>query len=297
MPYFFDDLKAGTLPQFVLIQPRMATSNTGPSNWQHPDNSVEQGEILMTQIYTSLKASKYWEQTLWIITYDEHGGFFDHQLTPATGVPSPDGILSPDGFDYSRLGVRIPTVMVSPWIAKGTVVSVPEGPRAPTATSQYDSTSIISSANKLFGIKDSMTKRDAWAGTFHDIVSGTSGLRTNCPDSLPPARQLSEKEITKEMNMPLNDHHFDSINLLCYLSNHAHPVCADYAKTAALAADQAAFVASLGHREGTSAWTEARYPHLYGPAALLLRQKHFEGLSKFMFDVYKRDVVGQQATS
>lgn len=74
MPAFFTDITAGTLPQFSFIQPRMATSSTGPSNWQHPDNSVEAGEQLMSDVYTSLRNSSYWNETLLIITYDEHGG-------------------------------------------------------------------------------------------------------------------------------------------------------------------------------------------------------------------------------
>lgn len=73
MPAFFNDLEGGTLPQFTLIQPRMATSATGPSNWQHPDNSVEAGEQLIAEIYTALRGSSYWNESLFIITYDEHG--------------------------------------------------------------------------------------------------------------------------------------------------------------------------------------------------------------------------------
>lgn len=110
MPSFFDDLFNGTLPRYSLIQPRMATSATGPSNWQHPDNSVAAGELFLNEVYTALRGSIYWEDTLLLITYDEHGGFSDHHPTPTEGVPSPDGILAPNGFAFDRLGVRIPTV-------------------------------------------------------------------------------------------------------------------------------------------------------------------------------------------
>jgi phospholipase C len=59
---------------------------------------------------------------LFIITYDEHGGFYDHVPTPADNVPNPDGLVGgePYYFDFKRLGVRVPTIMISPWINKGT---------------------------------------------------------------------------------------------------------------------------------------------------------------------------------
>lgn len=74
MPHFYEDLKNGGLAQYTLIQPTMATSKTQVSNWQHPDNSVAAGEALIEEVYTALKASPYWDDSLLVITYDEHGG-------------------------------------------------------------------------------------------------------------------------------------------------------------------------------------------------------------------------------
>ena len=61
-------------------------------------------------------------ETLLIVTYDEHGGFYDHVPMPVRNVPNPDGIIGPPPsfFKFGRLGVRVPTIMVSPWIKKGT---------------------------------------------------------------------------------------------------------------------------------------------------------------------------------
>ena len=78
MSYFFDDLKSGSLSNYTLLQPRMATSANGTSNWQHPDNSVAAGEQLISDVYAALRASPYWENSALIVTYDEHGGFSDH---------------------------------------------------------------------------------------------------------------------------------------------------------------------------------------------------------------------------
>ena len=78
----------------------------------HPDHDVSLGEELVKQIYENLRASPIWEESVFMITYDEHGGFFDH-VHPPTNVPNPDGKNSTDDpFDFTRLGVRIPTVCV-----------------------------------------------------------------------------------------------------------------------------------------------------------------------------------------
>ena len=56
-------------------------------------------------------------------SYDEHGGFADHVRPPSKNVPNPDGINAPNGFKFDRLGVRVPTLAISPWIDANTVVT------------------------------------------------------------------------------------------------------------------------------------------------------------------------------
>lgn len=80
-----------------------------PPNWQHPDASVKEGERFIKAVYEAIRNSPYWEQTAFLITYDEHGGFYDHVTPPQHGIPSPDGIVASDGFQFNRLGIRIPT--------------------------------------------------------------------------------------------------------------------------------------------------------------------------------------------
>ncbi len=225
MDHFYADLQAGTLPQYSLISPRVATKkNTALANWQHPDNSVLAGEALLQEIYNALRASKYWDNSLFIITYDEHGGFYDHQPPPDQGVPSPDGVKNPKtGFNFDRLGVRIPTVMVSPRIKAGSVYGRPTGVQARTSTAQFDATSIIATVNKIFGVPGSLTARDAWAGTFDDIVLGNP-VRTDCPSSLPAPPPPPPMQVAMEMQAPLTDHHWDTLNLLCHLTQHSHQV-------------------------------------------------------------------------
>jgi phospholipase C len=69
---------------------------------------------LIKDVYEALRASSNWNKTLFIITYDEHGGYYDHVPTPLANVPSPDGIIGikgekGEGFKFDRLGIRVPT--------------------------------------------------------------------------------------------------------------------------------------------------------------------------------------------
>jgi len=207
---FFSDVNKGDLPQFSLLQPRM-TSLHGPPTWQHPDASVTEGERLYKKIYETLRNSKFWNNLVFIITYDEHGGFFDHVPPPQTGVPSPDNVVARNGFKFDRLGIRIPTVVISPWIPKNTVVHEAKGP---TSTSQFESTSIMSTVNKIFGISDHMTERDKWAGTFEDVFSLTTP-RTDCPTILSDLPPYTSEDLERQRALPLNEHLKIQVDFYC----------------------------------------------------------------------------------
>ncbi|OIW22009.1 hypothetical protein TanjilG_28668 [Lupinus angustifolius] len=103
-----------------MIEPRYFDTKLFPGNDDHPSHDVYRGQMLVKEVYETLRSSPQWNQTLLLITYDEYGGFYDHVPTPIRGVPSPDGIRSSENFNFDRLGVRVPTIAVSPWIEKGT---------------------------------------------------------------------------------------------------------------------------------------------------------------------------------
>ena len=197
---FYDDLKGDDLSSFIWLQPSSAsTEEYGPPNWQHPDASMELGETLIQSVYESLRDSRYWNKSALVITFDEHGGFYgifnnihvcihtlthifqsDHVTPPQTGVPPPDDIKAPNGFGFDRLGVRIPTVVVSPWIEKGSVIhNVTNGP---TATSQYEGTSNIATANRLFGLDHYLGERHKWSATFDHIFLERDSPRMDAPE-------------------------------------------------------------------------------------------------------------------
>lgn len=119
---FKSDAKQGKLPNYVVVEQRYMDTKIAPANDDHPSHDVYQGQMFVKEVYETLRASPQWNGTLFIITYDEHGGFYDHVPTPIHGVPSPDGIVGPEpyNFQFDRLGVRVPTIMISPWIEKST---------------------------------------------------------------------------------------------------------------------------------------------------------------------------------
>jgi len=123
---------------------------------------------------------------LLLITYDEHGGFYDHVTPPHEQVPAPDEFIAKNGFAFDRLGVRIPTVAISPWISKGTIVHDALPGEQPTKSSAFDSTSTLATANILLGLENAkpLGKRMAWANTFAGLVTSLDEPRSDCPERL-----------------------------------------------------------------------------------------------------------------
>lgn len=137
--------------------------------------------------YEALRASPNWNNTLLLVTYDEHGGWFDHVSPPMTNVPSPDGKVShdtPEPFYFNRLGIRVPMIAISPWISKGTIVSE----QGLSNGNQYEHSSISATVKKLL-VPDQpfLTNRDAWAADLAWLVDMEKEPRTDCPMTLPTA--------------------------------------------------------------------------------------------------------------
>lgn len=196
---FKKDAKDGKLPNYVVVEQRYFENKVLAANDDHPSHDVYNGQMLVKELYETLRASPQWNETLLVITYDEHGGFFDHVPTPVRGVPSPDGIVGPEPFffKFDRLGVRVPTIMVSPWIEKGTVVHGPNG--SPFPTSEYEHSSIPATVKKLFNLPSPfLTKRDEWAGTFEGIVQTRTQPRTDCPAQLPTPVKIRNGEANED---------------------------------------------------------------------------------------------------
>ncbi|GAB4859959.1 NPC intracellular cholesterol transporter 1 [Ancistrocladus abbreviatus] len=180
--------KLGKLPNYVVVEQRYFDVNLFPANDDHPSHDVAIGQKFVKEVYETLRASPQWKEMAFLITYDEHGGFYDHVPTPVSGVPNPDGIFGPDPFyfRFDRLGVRVPTLLISPWIDKRTVIHKPIGP---TPSSEFEHSSIPATVKKLFNLSSNfLTKRDAWAGTFENYFYLRDTPREDCPEKLPEVK-------------------------------------------------------------------------------------------------------------
>jgi phospholipase C len=169
---FIDDLADGFDVDYTFIEPNygLATGGFENGNCQHPIGSVAAGEAFIQYVYEAIRNSPVWPQSLLIITYDEHGAFFDHQCPPAAIAPN-DGTQNhgraenPQNFAFDRLGVRVPAIAISPWIAPGGLGSRTFPGKV------FDHTSIIKTVMNLFGVSASLGAREQAANSIESICS------------------------------------------------------------------------------------------------------------------------------
>lgn len=127
LDYLEDDLKNATVPcpQVVFVEPDYTDipfMHSAPPNDDHPPSSIDFGQRFLRQIYQAFTSRPdIWARTVMIVTYDEHGGFFDHVEPPAIPTSSPSGGYRP----FATLGVRVPAFVVSPYVEAGSVFSGP----------------------------------------------------------------------------------------------------------------------------------------------------------------------------
>jgi phospholipase C len=150
--------------------------NSVKKNDMHPPSDVRDGEALIKQVYETIRNSPVWNQSVFVVIFDEHGGFFDH-VPPPRGYPLGDGSVdNSHHFQFDQLGVRVPAVIASPWIPRNVIDHI-----------KYDHTSVLSSVVRLFGLA-SLTQRDRAANQFLDMFSMITA-RTDTPVTLPSPPQ------------------------------------------------------------------------------------------------------------
>jgi len=117
---FKSDCANSLLPDYCFVEPNYSDHDNLLASDQHPDHNVIAGESFIGDVYNHIRQSSLWESTLLLIVYDEHGGTFDHVQPPQI---QPDGVPDPvSGFQFDRLGIRVPAIFVSPWIQPGTII-------------------------------------------------------------------------------------------------------------------------------------------------------------------------------
>jgi phospholipase C len=182
-----NDVQNGKLANYVFIEPRYFSFFEWQANDQHPPHDVRQGEYLLAEVYETLRNSPVWEKALLVVLYDEHGGFYD-EVSPPTGVPNPDGQNSTTpSFDFTRLGVRVPALLVSPYIEKGRVDST-----------VYEHSSLAATAKKLFNLSGFLTARDRAANTFDENLTRRTP-RPDAPLSLPVPGTPAEAQASRQL--------------------------------------------------------------------------------------------------
>jgi phospholipase C len=171
---YFADAKAGHLPQVAFVDPTFfAGVNTETD--EHPPSNIQVGEAFSAQVVNALLASPNWPDSAMFLTYDEHGGFYDHVAPPT--APVPDNIPPPAGsgpYTFNMYGVRVPVTVISPFaIAHHVDHAV------------YDHTSILRFIELRFGLP-TLTNRDASANPMLGFFDFSHpDLLT--PPPLPPA--------------------------------------------------------------------------------------------------------------
>jgi phospholipase C len=155
---FFEDAREGRLPAYSFVEPKHFGSR---ANSQHPCQRVWRGERLLHEAYAALSANReVWESLLLIVTYDEHGGFFDREPPPAAIPPRPGHADPAYGFGFDRLGPRVPALVVSPYVEPLTVDA-----------QERDHTAIPRTLRDVFEIPDALSEREAAATPLTGLLT------------------------------------------------------------------------------------------------------------------------------
>ena len=213
-----EDLKWPYGPRYTFIEPNYgdASGDFSGGSSQHPRDGMYRGEQLIKQVYEAIRNSPAWMSSMLIVTYDEHGGFYD-SVKPGTATKPGDSVtgdgalgLNQYGFAFDRYGARVPAVVISPWISKGKV-----------DTTTYDHTSVPRTLEVLFGTKK-LTERDEHAKDLGHLISQSSP-RTDCvsvltlgpADTLAPALTPEQQAQRDAEPMPESGNEIGFLHVAC----------------------------------------------------------------------------------
>lgn len=170
---YFADLAAGTLPQVAFVEPGVARE-AYDANDEHPPAIMQIGQRWAAEVIDALMKSQHWERSALFLTYDEHGGLYDHVAPPPACAP--DAMSA----DFDHLGIRVPFMVVSPYAKRHHV-----------SHRVYDHTSIVRFVEARF-VMPALTGRDANAEAPWDMFDFA-----NPPNLTTPAFALPEVDAGK----------------------------------------------------------------------------------------------------
>jgi phospholipase C len=200
---FASDLQGPYPCTYTFIEPHygdIARGTYAGGSSQHPVDDIAGGQNLVQAVYEAIRNSPYWNSSLLIITFDEHGGFYDSVAPGAATAPGdhPHDGLNKHGFTFEQYGPRVPAIVVSPLIVAGTVDHT-----------VYDHASVLATLERLFGLQ-ALTRRDAAASDVTHLFT-QAAPRGDCPAKLNhPApllkaarRALPDEELAEIDEQPL----------------------------------------------------------------------------------------------
>lgn len=174
---FGHDVQDASYPaQFTWIEPNyghVLTDYVG-GNSQHPLDGVVGGEALIKATYEALRNSPLWKSSMLVVTWDEHGGFFDHAAPPPATPPGDKPQFNGAtryGFAFDQYGPRVPAVAISPLV-----------PRNLVDHRTYDHSSILATVERVFNLRP-RTARDAHARDLTPLAS-LPVARDDAPSSI-----------------------------------------------------------------------------------------------------------------
>jgi phospholipase C len=216
MTQFYADVANGDLPAYSFIEPRLLYDH----NDMHPPvgfdfasvvvdgdvitgasiSDVRAGDALLHRIYSAVRSSKNQDgsnamNTMLFVTFDEHGGTYDH-VPPGPAVPPGDGAAGEMDFRFNRLGVRVPAIAISAYTGRNTIIH-----------EEMHHNSVVATLNKRFGLR-SLTRRDEGAPTINNAVNlKTPRQPQDWPDThpqyVPPNPEASDPVPTGDDDRPL----------------------------------------------------------------------------------------------
>jgi phospholipase C len=168
---FYEDCRHGRLPPVSLITPEIFLTDEG----EFEDDQV--GESFTASLFEAATASPQWRSMMFIVVWDEGGGYYDHVPPPAAVPPDdipPDIHVPPDEpGGYDRYGFRVPCLVASPFSKPGHV-----------SPAVYDHTSLLATIEWKWNLP-ALTRRDAVATPLTDFLDTNSPPRFETPAKLP----------------------------------------------------------------------------------------------------------------
>lgn len=181
---FFKDAagKAESFPAFTFIEPQYFGV---AQNDDHPPHNVMKAEKLIADVYNAVRSNpELWESTLLVVVYDEHGGFYDHVVPPATIPPD----MKINNWSFNQLGVRIPALLISSRCARR------------VEHTQFDHTSLLKYLQEKWSL-GSLGNRTAHANTIGCAIGTADNIRT---DTTPFIRVSNADLISKDVEAEKN---------------------------------------------------------------------------------------------